>query len=89
MGKSNAEHQKAYRQKRRKLLTFSLSDKDDVDWKLGVLATYYNKTNKAMLAEIVDWHWRAMNRKIERERQNQELATLEKLEKEFKEQFGD
>lgn len=87
MALTNAEKQRRFRINRRKVMQISLSDKDDLDWKLDVLASYHNKTKKAMLSEIIDWHWRAMHRKIERERQNQELATLEKLEKEFKEQF--
>lgn len=89
MAISNAEKQRRFRLNRRRVMQISLSDKDDFDWKLDVLASYHNKAKKNMLAEIIDWHWRAMNRKIERERQNQEMATLEKLEKEYKEQFGE
>lgn len=82
MAKTNAEIQRDYKL-RTNLLKVSFNKNDDTIRKLEILAMYKGKTKKDMLAEIVDWHYRALERKLERERGHSDAYWADKIEQEY------
>ncbi len=90
MKKSNAERQKIYRERAKKQnqkrLNIYISEKADEH--LFFLKGFHGMTQKELIEHLLDKAYRAMNRKIKRERdKGMEIKIMEQLECEWEEQL--